>query len=43
MHLVIRTISPKKINLQRKKVLRYIHPRTLYVGFTMRVGAKQRC
>jgi len=32
------TISPEKIILQRKVALRYIHPRTLYVGFTVRVG-----
>jgi len=23
--------------------LRYIHPRTIYVGFTIRVGAKLKC
>jgi len=36
------TISPEKNTLQREKALRYIHPRTLYVGFTVRVGAKLR-
>jgi len=25
---------------REKKGLRYIHPRALYVGFTVRVGAK---
>jgi len=34
------TISPEKIILQRKRALRYIHPRAPYVGFTVRVGAK---
>jgi len=34
------TISPEKIILQKEIALRYIH---LYVGFTVRVGAKLRC
>jgi len=29
--------------LQRKRALCYIHLRTLYVGFIVRVGAKLRC
>jgi len=41
------TIAAEKIIFQRKRALRYIHPRTLYVtlyvGFTVRVGAKLRC
>jgi len=36
-------ISPeKKLYYGKKRALRYIHPRTLYVGFTVRVGAKLR-
>jgi len=40
------TISPEKLFqiLQREKEHRdYIHPRTLYAEFTVRVGAKPRC
>jgi len=39
------TISPEKIILRRKKkrVLLYIHPCILYVGSTVRVGAKLKC
>jgi len=33
----------KKLFYREKKSIRYIHPRTLYVGFTVRVGAKLRC
>jgi len=39
-------ISPEKNILQREiteRALRYIHLRTLDLGFTVRVGAKLRC
>jgi len=35
------TVSPEKNYItERKRALPYIQPRTLYVGFTVRVGAK---
>jgi len=34
------TILPKKLFYEKKRTLRYIHPHTLYVGFTVRVGVK---
>jgi len=38
------TISPEKKNFTERKIaLCYIHPHTLYVGFTVKVGAKLRC
>jgi len=37
------TISPEKYFTERKTALRYIHPRTFYVGFTVKIGAKLRC
>jgi len=43
------TISLEKLSLsysyfaERKRALRYILPRALYVGFTIRVVAKLRC
>jgi len=37
------TILPEKYLTERKRALHYIHLRTLYVGFTVRVGAKLRC
>jgi len=33
----------KKMKLEKKSKLHYIHPCTIYVGFTVRVGAKLRC
>jgi len=36
-------ISLEKNILQRKRALHYIHLRTLYVGFMVKVGAKLRC
>jgi len=36
------TILLEKYFIERERALRYIHPRTLYVGFTVRVGVKIR-
>jgi len=33
----------KKLFYREKQAFRYIHPRALYVGFTVRVGVKLRC
>jgi len=37
------SISPEKKFMERKRTLRYIHPCTLYVEFTVRVWVKLRC
>jgi len=42
MHLKLHSFNEVIIS-QRKRALRYIHPRTLYVGFTVRVGVTLRC
>jgi len=38
-----KNISSENFFTERKRALRYIHPRTLYVQFTVRVEAKLRC
>jgi len=46
LHIQIKKRSDyftEKNYFTEKKALRYIYPRTLYVGFTVRVGAKLRC